>query len=509
MAQEILINYTPQEVRVALLEKSVLQEVHIERRGEQGLLGNIYKGRIKQLLPGIQSAFVDIGLKRPAFLHVSDLANYEPGVGPVDIRELLRVGQDLLVQVYKEPLGTKGARLTTQLTIPSRYLVLTPGVFTISVSQRILDENDRQRLMNLISPGQFGGYIFRTVAENISEEDCKKDQAFLDLVWAEINMRLTSAKIGDLVYEEIPMILRVVRDLASRKVTKILIDDSEAAEKMRNFSALYAPELNNFIEYYSEQEPLFSHYSIESQLQQALERTVQLKSGAYLVFDQTEAMTTIDVNSGSCTGYRNQEQTILNINLEASEVIARQMRLRNLGGIIIIDFIDLNDEKDKQLLIETLKKALAKDNVKTEVSELSSLGLVQMTRKRTRESLERILCVHCSECQKRGSIKSVTTMGYEIFRELRRLACHHSWPGFLVMASSQVIEYLSQRELPGLSDLESQLKKPIKLHVELSYHQEQYNILPLGSEADIFLEKYSLSKTDMNTSYSSGNDVLK
>ncbi len=487
MSEEILINVTPREVRIALLSNGVLQEIHIERSLHQGLLGNIYKGRINRLMPGIQAAFVDIGLDRSAFLHISDVQGYEALVARannahLDIRDVLRVGQDLLVQVYKDPLGSKGARLTTLHTIPSRYLVLTPGIFQIAVSQKIVDETERERLINLITPGEQGGYIFRTAADGVNQAELQTDKEFLNTLWSEVILRAKSAKPGELVYEEIPIVLRVLRDLAGYEVEKIRVDNETAMLEMKEFANRYVPALTERIEFYAGDRPIFDIYSVEDELQKALQRKVYLKSGGHLVFDQTEAMTTIDVNTGSYLGHANLEQTIFKTNLEAIEIIARQVRLRNLGGIIIIDFIDMADPMHKAHLLETLRTALAKDSVRTEVSELTSLGLVQMTRKRTRESLEHILCVPCPVCQHRGSIKSMSTVCYEIFRELKRISENYPWAGFLILAAQEVVDYLLDEESIMLADLESLLGKPIKLRVESSYTQEHYDILPMSDK---------------------------
>ena len=485
MAEEILVNVTPREVRVALLENGVLQEIHIERNSRQGLLGNIYKGKINRLLPGIQAAFVDIGLERSAFLHISDLSGYEnlvheAGNTPIDIRHILHLGQELLVQVYKDPLGSKGARLTTLYTIPSRYLVLTPGIFQIVVSQKITDIAERQRLMNLITPGERGGYIFRTAAEGVAQAELTTDKEFLNALWIEISTRARKAKAGEMIYAEIPMVLRVLRDLVGYDIERIRVDNEAAMLEMKDFARRYVPVLAERIEYYAGDRPIFDIYSVEDELQKTLQRKVYLKSGGHLVFDQTEAMTTVDVNTGSYLGHTNLEQTIFKTNLEAVEAIARQVRLRNLGGIIIVDFIDMADLAHKAHLIQSLTTALAKDSVRTEVSELTSLGLVQMTRKRTRESLEHILCVPCPLCQRRGSIKSYTTVCYEIFRELKRIAENYSWTGFLVMASPETVNFLLEEESMMLADLEARLGKPIKLCAELSYTQEHYDILPMS-----------------------------
>lgn len=487
MSEEILINVTAREIRVALLENGILQELHIEHRLQQGLVGNIYKGRVNRLVPGIQAAFIDIGLERAGFLHISDLNQYEmllaKGSHPhIDIRDILSPNQEILVQVYKEPLGSKGARLTTLCTIPSRYLVLTPNVFQIAVSQKITDEAERQRLMNLLTPSEIGGYIFRTAGESATYEQLKMEQEFLHTLWQEVLLRAKSAKPGTLIYADIPIILRAVRDLAGYKIERIRVDNAQAMQEMREFAQQYVPALAGRIEHYVVKRPIFDVYSIEDELQKALQRKVYLKSGGYLVFDQTEAMVTIDINSGSHLGNQNVEQTIFKINLEAVEVIARQVRLRNLGGIIIIDFIDMTDTLHKEHLLQSLRNALAKDPVRTEVSELTSLGLVQMTRKRTRESLEHVLCVPCPLCQRRGSIKSFTTICYEIFRELIRVAANYPWEGFLILASKETIDYLLEEESTLLADLEAQVGKPIKLQAELSYHQEQYDILPMSGK---------------------------
>ncbi len=482
MSEEILINVTPREVRVALLENGNLQELHIERSLQQGLLGNIYKGRVNRLLPGIQAAFVDIGLERSGFLHGKDILNNIIGSENKDLRELLHVGQDLLVQVYKDPLGSKGARLTTQFTIPSRYLVFTPGLKQVSVSQKINNETERQRLLSMLSPHEEGGYIFRTVAEGALQNEIEFDKEFLQKLWVEVKARAQQAKAGEVVYEDIPIVLRVLRDMAGFEVERIRVDNENAMVQMRDFAKRYVPQLTDRIEFYSDERPIFDIYSVEDELQKALQRKVYLKSGGHLIFDQTEAMTTIDVNTGSYVGRGDSEQTIFKTNLEAVESIGRQVRLRNLGGIIIIDFIDMEDPSHKEKLLQLLASVLAKDSSRTEISEMSSLGIVQMTRKRTRESLEHILCVNCPLCQKRGSIKSLATVVYEIFRELKRIAQVYPWSGFLVVASQLVIDYLLDEESTMLAELEVQLGKPIKLRTESSYGQENFDILPLSEK---------------------------
>jgi ribonuclease G len=475
MPQEILINITSREVRVAHVEQGRLQEIYIERTHTQGLLGNIYKGRVMRILPGIQSAFVDIGLDRAAFLHISDMGE----VKTQEIKALLRPGQDVLVQVCKNPLGSKGARLTTRFSIPFRYLVFTPGDFQVAISQKITNEAERQRLLSSVTPNQHGGYIFRTAAEGVSSADIEFDKTCLNTLWEEIQSRAAKAKPTELVYAEIPIVLRVLRDIVSKDTTRIRVDDENAAETMREFADRYVPELANRIEYYSDIRPIFDNDAIDEQLEKALDHKINLKSGGHIVIDQTEAMTTIDVNTGSYAGKKSAEQIILNTNLEAIAVIAEQLRLRNLGGIIIIDFIDMQEMAQKGKVLKQLAAALAKDNARIQISELSSLGLVQLTRKRTRESLEHILCESCSVCQGRGAIKSVKTICYEIIRQIKRAAATHvSWPGFLVIAAPRVVEELSKQETDMLAALEKRLGKPIRMRTEMDFTQEQYEVLP-------------------------------
>jgi ribonuclease G len=476
MSEELLLNITPREIRIALIEEGNVQEIFIERRARQGLLGNIYKGRINRILPGIQAAFVDVGLERAGFLHVSDLNSSEK-----DIQKILQGGQQLLVQVYKDSLGAKGARLTTQFSIPARYIVFTPGNSQIAFSQKITDENERERLLKMITPNEKGGYIFRTAAVGIAKEEIDADKKYLDELWNEIQTRAKTSEVG-VVYQEIPIYLKLLRDLASRNISKIRVDDENSAKEMQEFAKKYIPAFAERIEFYNNERPILDMYSVEEEINKILERKIYLKSGGYLVFDHTEAMTTIDVNTGSDVGKQNAEQTIFRTNLEAAEMIARQVRLRNLGGIIIIDFIDLEDPVQKTQLLETLKAALAKDSVRTEVRELTTLGLVEMTRKRARNSLEHTLCVSCPQCHRRGSVKSISTICYDIFRELKRSAHYYAWPGFLVLASKKVIQRLMEEESGMLADVESQLGKPIKLKEESSYDQEKYDILPLSEK---------------------------
>lgn len=476
MSEEILLNVTPFEIRAAYLEKTILQEIHIERVEQQGLVGNIYRGRVNRLMPGIQAAFIDLGLERAAFLHVSDILG---ATESSNIADFLKPAQELLVQVYKDSIGGKGARLTTQVTIPSRYLVLTPNVKEIAFSQKITDEKERARLRSFISVTEENGYIFRTSAIGATQKDIEEDKKNLDAIWEAALSRSRSATHGDVIYAEMPMVFRLMRDFASRDIDRIRVDCEKTANEMKTYAKQFIPALFDRITCYAEKFPIFDLYQVEEELQKALHRKVYLKSGGHLIIDQTEAMTTIDVNTGSYLGKNNLEETIFKTNVEAVEVIARQIRLRNLGGIIIVDFIDMNEAVHKDTLLQLLKVAVEKDPVKTQVSELSSLGLVQMTRKRVRESLERVLCEPCHVCHRRGSLKSISTMCYEIIRDLKRSAEFYPWRGFLVLANAEVVAAFHEHYQLFLKELEATLVKPIQLKVEISFTQEHYNILPL------------------------------
>lgn len=474
MAQDILINMTSREVRVALLEEGILHEVHIERRDHQGVLGNIYKGRVTRVLSGIQAAFIDIGLSRTAFLYAGDIQEN------ASIGDLVRAGQELLVQVVKDPIGTKGARVSVHFSIPSRYLVLTPGKPTVAVSQKITDESMRTALMQMIEPDDQCGFIFRTAALHATVEDIHRDKQFLESLWTEIEERAKKAAPGTLVYGDASILLRVMRDLVSKEVASIRIDHREGFDELVRLASKMMPSWVDRIHYYESSMPIFDVYSVEKELEDALSRKVYLKSGGYLVFDQTEAMTTIDVNSGSFISGKNVDQTILKTNLEAVNTIAIQVRLRNLGGIIIIDFIDMKERTHQREVLQRLLDAFSKDHARVNISELSRLGLVQMTRKRTRESLEHVLCMPCPLCQKRGSVKSYETICYDILRDIKRSADQFSWKGFLVLANEKIIRYLEEKEAHSLSEIEEALQKSVRLKVEPSYSLEQFDILPLS-----------------------------
>jgi len=493
MSEEILINITPQETRVAVVENGMLQEVFIERTKKRGIVNNIYKGKVCRVLPGMQAAFVEIGLERAAFLHASDIfhdgssSSQSSADGGTEkhempgIHELVSDGKQMLVQVIKDPLGTKGARLTTHITIPARFLVYMPYSNHIGVSQRIEDAEERERLKMLVekvtSGIGSGGFIVRTVAEGVDEAAIKADVLFLEKVWLSIQERAKGVKAGSVIYEDFPLSMRSVRDMVGTDINKIRIDSKEHFEKTTKFAAKFIPELLTGIEYYSGPRPIFDIFSVEDEVQKSLQPKVQLKSGGHLVIDQTEAMTTVDVNTGAFVGHRNLEETIFKTNLEATTAIARQLRLRNLGGIIIIDFIDMINDEHKDQVLRSLERGLEKDHAKSHISEVSSLGLVQMTRKRTRESLEHVLCESCPTCNGRGSVKTPETIVYEIFREILRESRQYDAQTFLVLAAQSVIDLMLDEESASVAELEEFIGKPVKFQVEAQYSQELYDVI--------------------------------
>ncbi len=484
MSKEILINVTPQETRVAVLENGVLQEVYIERSRNKGLVGNIYKGRVCRVLPGMEAAFVEVGMERAAFLHVSDVAPYtnsEHAQEKPSIANLLREGEDILVQVIKDPLGTKGARLTAHITIPSRYLVFMPNSNNVGVSTRIENEEERERLRGMLMLHEEllgeSGYIIRTAAEMASQESMGQDVIYLNKLWDGICESAKQAKAGTVVHEDLPLYMRVLRDMIDEDLEKIRVDSRETWMRMWQFAERYIPETKAVIEHYPGERPIFDLYGVEDEIQKSLDRKTHLKSGGYLILDQTEAMTTIDVNTGAFVGHRNLEETIFKTNLEAAQAIARQLRLRNLGGIIIIDFIDMVEEDHRRQVLRALEKALEKDHARTHVCEVSPLGLVEMTRKRTRESLEHILCEVCPTCGGRGSVRTAETVCYELFREILREARQFDARQLLVLAAQDVIDLLVDEESASLAELEDFIGIPIKLQAEALYTQEQYDVV--------------------------------
>ncbi len=481
MDAEILMNVTPTETRVAVVENGVLQEIFIERTNHVGIVGNIYKGKVVRVLPGMQAAFVEIGLERTAFIHVGELG----GDASTPINQLLHEGQSIVVQVTKDPISTKGARLTSELSIPSRYLVYMPKTDHIGVSQRIEDETERERLKALVNKclqdegfaDQGAGYILRTAAEGVGEEEILADIRYLQRLWRKLEERIRECNSPVIIYSELPLSLRSLRDFVRPEVSKVLVDSRETFQKIELFVQQYIPEIERLIEYYQGPRPVFELYSVEDEIQRALEQKVPLKSGGYLVIDQTEAMTTIDVNTGGFVGRKNLEETIFKTNLEAATAIGRQLRLRNLGGIIILDFIDMTDTEHQRQVLRMLEKVLEKDHTKTKISGVSGLGLVEMTRKRTRESLEQMLMESCPHCDGRGSVKTAETICYEIFRELLREERAYGAGTYLILASQAVVDRLLDEDGNALADLEAFIGKAIKLQVEDQYVQDQYDII--------------------------------
>lgn len=484
MSEEILINVTPPETRVAVIENGVLQELIIERTRELGLVGNIYKGEVCRVLPGMQAAFVDIGLEKAAFLHISDLCSKDlEKKGSENIEHYLHEGQLLVVQVVKDPLGSKGARLTTEIAIPSRYQVFMPYSSNCGVSQRIECEAERLRLRTCLDTFrkefECGGFIARTAAECADEAVLITDMKFLLKLWQSIVEKIGKAKAKEFIHKDLPLSVRTLRDLYKEGIDRVRVDSRETYHRLVEFAQIFVPEIVPVIEHYSGECPVFDIYSVEDEISKALERKVKLKSGGHLVFDQTEAMTTVDVNTGGYVGGRNLEETIFKTNLEAAQTIARQLRLRNLGGIIIIDFIDMTSEEHKTQVLQALDRHLMKDRAKTKITEVSSLGLVEMTRKRTRESLEHIMCEPCSACGGRGVLKTAESMCLEIFREIIREVRLYKVSTLMVLASNSVVEMLLDEEATMLAELETFLGVHIKFRAETQYNQEQYDVVLL------------------------------
>ncbi len=482
MSEEILINVTPQETRVAVMQLGVVQDLHIERSGSRGIVSNVYLGRVKRVLPGMQSAFIDIGLERSAFLHVADIwGNGGEGVEPRPIEKVLSDGQTLMVQVIKEPIGTKGARLSTQISIAGRLLVYLPQESHIGVSQRIesVEQRDalRARLQAALPEGQRGGYIIRTVAEAATDPDFDADIRYLDKLWSNLQTAAKTAAAPQLLYRELDISLRVLRDFVTQETARILVDSRSTFQKMQEFAADYNQGALERLEHYPGVRPLFDLYGVEEEIERALSKRVDLKSGGYLIIDQTEAMTTVDVNTGGFVGLRNFDDTIFKTNLEATQVIARQLRLRNLGGIIICDFIDMESQEHRDAVLDEFRKALARDHTRVSVNGFSSLGLVEMTRKRTRESLAHVLCEPCPTCQGRGEVKTAQTVCYEILREIVREARQFNAREYRILASQQVIDLFLEEESQALAQLSDFIDKPISMQVETLYSQEQYDVI--------------------------------
>jgi ribonuclease G len=489
MTEEILINVTPQETRVAVLDHGVIEELHIERTSHRGLVGNVYLGRVARVLPGMQSAFIEIGLDRAAFLHVADIWEYKNAphsseITPKPIEHLIREGQSIMVQVIKDPIGTKGARLSTQISLAGRMLVHLPQDSHIGISQRIEDEAERAMLKDTLTklfPPDLphGGFIIRTLAEKATERELAQDVDYLTKLWSEIETRSKTAKPGTLLHQDLSLAERVLRDFANEDTQRVLVDDMPSQKALLDFAERYSPELAERVQMHQGARPLFDMYGVEAEIEKALHRRVDLKSGGYLIFDQTEALTTIDVNTGGFVGGRSFDDTIFKTNLEAAQAIARQLRLRNLGGIIIIDFIDMDLAEHRDAVLEALRAAVANDRTRLTINGFTHLGLVEMTRKRTRESLAHVVCEPCPTCQGRGEIKTAQTMCYEILREIVREAKQFNPKEMKILAAPSVIELFLEDESATLAQVSQDIERAVSLQPEPGYSQEQYDIVLL------------------------------
>jgi ribonuclease G len=482
VTEEILVNVSPQETRVAVIEQGVTQEVHVERAASRGLVGNIVMGRVVRVLPGMQSAFVDIGGERTAFLHVADIrGSRQNGEPAAPIEKLIGEGQGLLVQVVKDPIGGKGARLSTQISIAGRFLVYLPEESRIGISQRIEDEEERahlrEKLRQLLPAEEKGGFIIRTVAETASERELRTDIDYLRRLWGGIRERAAAAPPPTVLYRDLDLSLRVLRDFVHEDTARILVDSRETCRRMFEFGRDYTPNVAERIQAYEGERPLFDLYGVEDEIEKALARRVDLKSGGYLVIDQTEALTTVDVNTGGFVGGRSFDDTVFKTNLEAAQVIARQLRLRNIGGIIIVDFIDMDGEEHRNAVLNEFRKALARDRTRMTVNGFTQLGLVEMTRKRTRESLAQALCEPCPVCGGRARLKTAQTVCYAILRELAGEARQFSAREFRIVAAPPVIDLLREEESPSLALLSDQIGRPVSLQSEAAYSQEHYDII--------------------------------
>jgi ribonuclease G len=497
VSNELLVNVTPSESRVALIENGLLQELHLERRGDISYVGNIYIGRVERVLPGMQAAFVDIGLARTAFLHAAEIARSRQELesdasAPVGesqlppIAEMIREGQLLPVQVVKDPMGSKGARLTTQLSIPSRYLVYLPDSDSVGVSLRIENEDERSRLRELVdgmlarrdSPG--AGLIVRTNAEGVGLRELERDLDYLTRLWKGLAEALDrAAEAGTCIYEDLSLGLRALRDLMHSGIERVRYDEGETHRQARQFAETFIGEWSDRLELFTGPGPLFDLYGAEDEISRALRRNVALKSGGHLTIDQTEAMTTVDVNTGGYVGTRNFADTVYKTNMEAAQALARQLRLRNLGGIVIVDFIDMSDEEHKRQVMRILQQSLARDPARTTVSEISALGLVEMTRKRTTESLEHRLCEPCPHCGGRGRQKSIETVCSEIFREILRAVRQFETGRLMVLAAPPVVEKMLDEYTGPLAEVTEQLGTNIRFQSEDQYGQEQFDVVLL------------------------------
>lgn len=507
MSAEILINVRPHETRVAYVDSGVLTDLKIERKTSPTLVGSIHRGTVLRVLPGMQAAFVDIGLEKAAFLYVgdiredldsdsyplSDLDRDEPltettydeeGIpqkqdNKTPIQDLLKEGQSILVQVAKDPLGTKGARLTTHISLPGRFIVYLPTIRHLGISRRIENEEERDRLKELVQKvNPVGGLIVRTAGEGATEENLRSDIEYLDRLSKEILKNYEKRKTPGQIHQEIDVELRALRDLMSEEVSAVWVDDSEIHKKVSKFVSQLMPKYKQNIILYEEPKPLFDLYDIELEISRSVDRKIWLKSGGYIVIDEAEALVVIDVNTGRFVGKKDLEDTILKTNLEAVKEIAHQLRIRNCGGIIIIDFIDMEKESHREKIMEALKEEVLKDRAKVNVLSMSSLGLVEMTRKRIRPSLIKTLCEPCSYCDGKGYIKRKSTVANEIFRELEREIgmIENQKSNFVVHCRSEIVDWIYEFEGETLEQLEKKLKKSVAFKIEPNYHLEQYEL---------------------------------
>ncbi|MBZ0157254.1 MAG: Rne/Rng family ribonuclease [Alphaproteobacteria bacterium] len=502
MTGELVINVTREESRVALLEGGQVVELYIERKRDASLVGNIYKGKVLKILPGMQSSFIDIGLEKAAFLYVADImtdmgdyysafldsevvdqelySRAEYVEKTFSIEELIQEGQELLVQVSKDPIGTKGARVTSYVTLPGRYVVLMPNVEHVGISRRIENEETRTLLKSIaaeVRPKGFG-LIMRTACEDATIDEIRRDLEFLLLLWENIQKKKEKVSAPSLLYSDLDLVFRSVRDFMSHEVERLIIDSPDEYERLKDFARSYFPRLIDKIELYEGREPVFDAFGIELDISRVLGRRVWLKSGGYIVIDQTEAMTVIDVNTGKFVGKENLEDTILKTNLEAVKEIAYQIRLRNLGGIIITDFIDMEKAENREKVFKAFVEAMKKDRAKNTIYTISELGIIQMTRKRVRESLGRVLCEQCPYCEGRGFIKSARTVAYEIFRKVRKMNLA-SGTMAMIKANHAVAELLSDEERQGIEEIEEEYGIQLIIKEDIKLHQENYEITVL------------------------------
>jgi ribonuclease G len=513
MPSSLIVNSSPTEVRVALLEGGLPVEVHVERNSERGVVGNIYRGRVVRVLPGMQAAFVEIGLERTGFLYVNDAVLRAPEsieeegeqsgepeplaqtadeqaqrgfrAAPVaNIADVVKNGQEILVQVQKEPLGTKGARLTRHITVPGRYLVLMPYAPHIGVSHRIEDQAERERLRAAVAAAcpEGAGFIVRTAAEDVAADVLTREASLLVQLWEEIQKKGSTGASPRLVFADLDLALRATRDLFTGEVDRIVVDRDEDFGRIREFVRSFSPGAEARVEMYDKSEPIFDHFGIEVEIERALERRVWLKSGGYIVIDQAEALTVIDVNSGRFVGKSSLEDTITQINLEAVKEIGYQLRLRNVGGIVIIDFIDMSEAENRDKVLGALRETLSHDKVKTTIVRMSEIGLVEMTRKRVRESLGQLLTEPCPYCKARGTVKSEQTVAHEILRAVGRSLATGGAPTVLINMAPGIADFLYANENEQIERLEQTHKTTIIPVARAGYHREHYEIVKTQAE---------------------------